>query len=189
VTKNEGLKKYLDYLHSGVFFAVFLNDFAIICRPPQFIARDNEHNLHNDSRSAIGWRDGYELHYLRGEYFEKDLWTKITSQTITASEVMQIEDVDQRTTAISMLKPEEMLAQLKATLIDTGSEGTQLYECKNFMGTGKTEYCMKMKDWSTPREFIEFVPPEIGKKHDAVFAQASAYGIPTEDYLLIKERG
>ena len=138
---------------------------------------------------------GGDFYYLRGENFDKALWNKIVKQRITAEEVMQIEDSDQRTIAISMLKPEEMLKQLKAELIDTGSEGTKLYECKDFMSTGKTEYCMVMKDWSTPRIFIEFVPPEIGIKRDAVFAQASAYkdahnnSLPEEDYLLIKDRG
>ena len=82
-----------------------------------------------------------------------------------------------------------MLKQLKAELIDTGVEGTKLYKCNNFMGTRRTEYCMVMKDWSTPRVFIEFVPPEVGKAKSAVHAQAAAFGIPDEDYLLITERG
>jgi hypothetical protein len=189
IIKHDDFKKYKKFLKSGVFYSVFLDGLAVVCGCPSFVARDAENNLHNDNRSAIAWPDGFELFYLQGEHFDKELWTKIISQTITAKEVMQIEDSDQRTIAISMLKPAELLKQLNAKIINTGSEGTKLYECQNFMGTGVTEYCMWMKDASTPREFIEFVPPEIGKQHDAVFAQASAFGIPVEDYLLISDRG
>ena len=181
--------EYVKYMKSGQFMGVYLDGLAVVCRRPQSVHRDEQLNLHSDSAPAIEWRDGYKLWFLKGEAFDEELWTKITTKTITASEVMKISDVDKRTIAISMLSPKEMLKQLKAVLIDTGSEGTRLYECKNFMDTGKTEYAMLMKDWSTPREFIEFVPPKIGKEKDAVFAQASAYGIPVEDYLAIKDRG
>ena len=147
--------------------------------------------LHSENGKSVEYADGWGLYTLRGVSFDSDveLYQKIVDKTITGKEVMQIQDVDKRTIAISMLKPDELLRQLNAILIDTGSEGTKLYECKNFMDTGKTEYCMLMTDWSTPRQFVEFVPPEIGAIRSAVHAQASAYGIPDEDYLTIKDRG
>jgi hypothetical protein len=55
------------------------------------------------------------------------------------------------------------------------------------MGTGRTEYCIWMKDASTDREFIEWTPPEIGKQGNAELCQAEAFGIPLEDWLLIKQ--
>jgi hypothetical protein len=157
--------------------------------PTPLIRIDGQNRFHSDTEPAIRWKGSLELYYLKGESFDKSLWDKIVGKTITSSAVMKISASDKRAIAISMLKPDEMLKQLKAELVDTGSEGTKLYRCNNFMDAGGTEYCMVMKDWSTPREFIEFVPPEIGEKGSAVLAQASAYGIPVEDYLLIKERG
>jgi len=106
---------------------------------------------------------------------------------------MKIGDIDKRTIAISMLAPGEMLKQLCATLIHTGIKGNRLYECPNFMDTGNTEYALVMDDASTPRQFIKFVPPEVGSKKDADFATASGYkdaegnSMPVEDYLLIEQ--
>jgi len=51
----------------------------------------------------------------------------------------------------------------------------------------QTEYCMVMQDASTDRVFLEWVAPEIGKQKDADLAQASAWGIPKEDYLLMEQ--
>jgi hypothetical protein len=51
------------------------------------------------------------------------------------------------------------------------------------MDTGTTQYCMKMKDASTPREFIEWVEPKIGSQKDADLCQATAFGISKELYL------
>ncbi|MDE2100923.1 MAG: hypothetical protein KGL39_26995 [Patescibacteria group bacterium] len=156
---------------------------------PTRAAFSEQNVLDYENGPAQEYSDGYAIYMLRGVRFDKEEYEKIVNKTITAKEVMQIEDVDKRTIAISMLSPEEMIKQLKMKLIDTGSEGTRLYECKNFMGTRKTEYAIRMTDWSTPREFIEFIPPEVGKVGSAVHAQASAYGIADEDYLLIKDRG
>lgn len=185
----EKWKQYKTYMKSGQFMGVYLDGLAVVCRRPVHVFRDEQLRLHSEMAPAIEWCDGYKIWFLHGESFEFELWQKIVSQEITAQEVMKIDDVDKRTIAISMLKPEEMLKQLKAKLIDTGSEGTKLYECKNFMGTRKTEFCMVMQDHSTPRVFIEFVPPAIGKKRSAVAAQAAAYGIPEDQYLNITEKG
>jgi carbamoylphosphate synthase small subunit len=61
------------------------------------------------------------------------------------------------------------------------------------MGTRRTEYALVMTDASTPRQFIKFVPPEVGKQGDADFATSSGYkdaegnSLPVEDYLLIEQ--
>jgi hypothetical protein len=151
--------------------------------PTPIVAIDEQNRFHSETVPAIRWKGGEEFYYLRGETFEKKLWQKIVSGKITATEVMQITDVDKRTIAISMLSPKEMLKQLNAALVDTGTKGTELYECANFMDTGDTEYCMLMKDASTPRMFIEFVPPEVGQKKSADLAQAEAMQLTVKEYL------
>lgn len=117
------------------------------------------------------------------KFDDEKLYWRIVNQEVTAEEVLKIRNSDERMAAISMLKPGELLKQMNAQLVHTGKKGTKLYECKNFMDTGETEYAMWMQDSSTPREFLEFVPPEIGKQKDADLCQASAWGIPLEDYL------
>ncbi len=157
---------------------------------PMPLTRFDAHNrFHCEDGPAVYWKGGHELYCLKDRIFDKALWQKIVSQDITAEEVMKINSADRRAIAISMLKHEEMLKQLDAELIDTGAEGTKLYRCSNFMGTGRTEYCMTMVDHSTPRVFLEFVPPQIGEKGDAVLAQAAAWGISKDEYLSIEARG
>jgi len=172
----------------GAGYRVEWEDTLYIVSTP-LVRIDTQNRFHSEDAPAIRWKGGKEFYYLRDESFDKPLWQKIVDKTITADEVMKIADSDKRAIAISMLKPEEMLKQLKAELIDTGAEGTKLYACKNFMGTRKIEYCMFMKDWSTDRTFIEFVPPAIGRKGSAVLCQAAAYGIPEDQYLAINDRG
>ena len=107
--------------------------------------------------------------------------------TLTAQEAMQIRNSEQRMVAIRYLRPDRLLKQLNAKLIHTGIKRTKLYEVPNFMDTGEAEYCMFMVDGSTPREFVEWVPPEIGKQADADLAQAHAWGLPKEDYLTLEQ--
>ena len=192
---NENDQKYLDYselllqaLEYGAGYRTEWEDTLYIV-PLPLVKIDDRNRFHSDANPAIRWKGGKELYYLQGVNFEKPLWEKITSQKITAKEVMQIRDSDQRTIAISMLRPDRLLKQLNAKLIDTGKKGTKLYRIDNFMDTGETEYCMWMRDWSTPREFIEFVEPEVGKSKDADLCQAHAFGVDLKEYLGCEARG
>jgi len=66
---------------------------------------------------------------------------------------------------------------LDAKLVDSQQDeiNTDLYIVEKYPDSGRTEYFMHMKDWATDREFIEWIPLEIGKEHDAAWAQAAAY--------------
>lgn len=196
---NEEDRKYLEFSklaleinELGVGYSFDFENTLHIAPRPTIIA-DEENRYHADFGPAISWKDGLELYYLRGEEFDKPLWTKIVEQKITAKEAMQIGDIDKRTIAISMLPSGEMLKQLHAKLIHTGIKGNRLYECQNFMDTGDTEYALVMTDASTPREFIKFTPSEIGKLGDADVATAAGYkdnegnSLPLEDYLAIEQ--
>jgi len=212
VTEYEGLKKYLDYLQSGVFFAIFLEGVAIVSRRPTAIRRDQNHSLDSDQLPAIEFRDGYKLWFLHGVAFEEPVWKKIISQELTLPELAKMNlGADQRAVAIQMLRPDRLLKQLGAVKIATGKKytklqdtygeddcakffpwslntPTELYEVKNFMDTSRTEYCMKMEHPSIKGKFyIEWVEPEIGKKADADLAQAHAFGMSIEQYLVASE--
>lgn len=184
----------MDAIEAGAGYRVEWEDVLYII-PTPLVLIDEQNRFHSDFAPAIRWKSGHAFYYLRGENFDKALWEKIVTQKITAKEVMQMEDIDKRTIAISMLKPGEMLKQLKAKLIHTGVKGNRLYECKNFMDTGKTEYALVMTDASTPREFIKFTPPDVGKQRDADVATAAGYqdaegnSMPLEDYLAIELEG
>ncbi len=208
ITEHEGLKKYLDYLKSGVFFAVFLNDFAIVCRRPKSVRRDISKNLDSDQLPAIEWRDGYKLWFLHGVAFEEPTWKRIVEQKMTLPELAKLNlGADQRAVAIQMLRPDRLLKEMKAKKIATGekyskllekfgedycaatfpwslNKPTELYQVDNFMDTGRTEYCMLMEHPSIKgKSYIEWVEPEVGKKADADLAQAHAFGISVKEYF------
>ena len=165
-------------------------DFVMVCERPKEIHRFDG-RLHYDHGPAIAW-EGYELFFLHGVRFEKDLYWKVVNQEITIDDILQnIPNADQRSVALVMANPQKFLEQANAKLVSAGvkptraKEPTKLYEVPNFMDTGETEFAMTMFCPSTGRPFLEWVPPEIGRQHDADLAQASAFGISKEQYLSI----
>jgi len=172
-------------LEGGLGYFFPMKDKLILVPMPRMIMVGE--TLHYDHGMAVQWKDGQGFYFLRGVKFDEDLYWKVVDRKLTAEETLLIKNSDQRMAAISMLRPDVLLKQMNAHLIDTGQKGTRLYEVKDFMGTGRTEYCMLMDDASTDRQFIEWTPPEIGKQGDAELCQAHAFGIPLEDWLLVTE--
>jgi hypothetical protein len=208
IVKEPKLAEYLKFMKSGAFMGIYLDGLAIVCRRPQAVRRDTNNDLDSDQLPAIEWRDGYKLHYLHGVYFEEPLWKKIISQDITLPELAKLDiGADQNAIAIQMLRPDRLLEQMKAVKIDTGKKysklleqfgedycaanfpwslnnPTELYEVKNFMDTGETEYCMLMEHPSIKgKQYIEWIEPEVGVKADADLAQAHAFGMTIEEYF------
>lgn len=143
--------------------------------------------LHYDHGKAVEWPNGTGYYFLRGVPFNQTLYEQITQFDIEAEEVLQIPNADRRAVALSMLRPDRLLAQLHAELIHTGIKGTKLYRVRNFMGTRRTEYCMVMDDTSSDRQFLEWVKPGVGRQGNADLCQARAFGIPLADYLTMDQ--
>jgi hypothetical protein len=140
--------------------------------------------LSYDHDRAVQYADGWGLYCLDGVNFEKEEWEKIVNQEFTLEELAKAEmGADKSAIAIKYLKPDLLLEQVEARLIHTGVKGTRLYEVDNFMNTGDTEYCMRMKHPSLETEYIEWVHPDVGIQKDADLAQARAFGITKKQYL------
>jgi hypothetical protein len=165
------------------------NDFVMVCERPEVIHLENG-RLHSDHEMAIHWPDGWGLYFLDGVRFEKNEWEKIVNQEFTLEELASSSmGSDKSAIAIKFLRPDRLLKHCKAKLIHTGIKGTKLYQVDNFMDTGSTQYCMRMKHPTIDREYIEWVKPDIGKQANADLAQCAAWRdkdgdmIPLEDYL------
>jgi hypothetical protein len=171
----------------NVGFIIPYKGVAFVSDKPTNIIWENA-RLSFDHDRAVQYADGWGLYCLDGVNFEKDEWEKIVNQSWTLEELAKAEmGADKSAVVIKYLKPDLLLEQVKAKLIHTGIKGTRLYEVKNFMDTGDTEYCMRMKHPSLETEYIEWVLPEIGKRGNADECQAYAFGVPLEDYLLAVE--
>jgi hypothetical protein len=163
-------------------------DVAHLVRKPIRLVRNANGRLHYDHGKAIEWADGKGFYYLNGVEFDEKTFTDIVEQKVTLETLGNITDADKRAVAVQMLKPELLLKQVNAKLINTGLKGTKLYEVKNFMDTGRTEYCMHMQHPSIKgTSYIEWVEPSIGKQANADLCQATAFGVPLEDYLAAVE--
>jgi hypothetical protein len=207
VNQNDNL--YLSYcdllfeaMQLGAGYRVEWEDTLYLC-PTPLVKIDNQNRFHSESEAAIGWEDK-KFYYLNGENFDHDVWKKITDGTITAEEVLKIEDSDQRSIAMGYLGAQEMLTALKAEFVNKGEKGNELYIVKNFMGTRQTKYGLLMTDASTPRKFFHFIewrvrngqdPTKMGYKvrenadHATawMFRDASNNPMAVEDYMLIKK--
>lgn len=94
------------------------------------------------------------------------------------------------------LTPAMVVEDLAARLLHTGIKGNRLYVCDQYPGTqGLVAYFLIMDDASTPRQFVKFVPPEIGEQGDADLATANGYrdaagnSLSLEQYLLMESEG
>jgi hypothetical protein len=104
---------------SNVGFIIPYKGIAFVSEAPTNISWRNG-VLHNDAGKSIEYGDGWGIYDLAGVTFPEDLWQKVTSGTLTAQELAVIDDVDQRRIAMTYLKGEDFIKQMKAELIDEG---------------------------------------------------------------------
>jgi len=109
-----------------IWSVVYFDEISIVSRKPK-IKQNQDQRLHSTNSPAVSFIDGYELFYINGISFEKELWEKITSKKITFKEVLDIADVDQRNQALMFVGDEERdkwLEYVKAEIIDTYEKQT-----------------------------------------------------------------
>jgi len=181
--KNDNYNKLKKLITSGIFSFIPLDDFCIICPLPDKILRLDE-KLHSDTQSAISWKDGYELYFLYGICFEKEIWGKIISRDITAKEILKFENIEQRMAALKFYGADNLLSELNAKLIDD-TAGYELYELDKIFS--QTAYFLKYSCPSTGRVYVSGIDPEVGKLGDAMAACAWKFGVEKNQYKLAAE--
>ncbi len=180
--------KYSELLSSYIEMSIdawavyYSKDIAIVSRKPN--VRREDGRLHSDQLPAVSFKDGYELYYLDGVHFEKDLWEKVVSQTMSFKEIMAIEISDQRTVALKY-NPEAVIKE-NAKLVHVDGRNNELYLIEGQELNEELEFpkiwFLKMK-CPTGRTFIEGVPPEEAEKNpDATAMQALLCDLTPSEY-------
>lgn len=142
--------------------------------------------LHSEARMAVEWDNGDGYYYLHGIEFTEDQHWRLMNDEFSVERLISISHADKRAAALSYFKPAALMKALDATLIDTGQKGTRLYRARSASLMMRTEaYFMLMDDASTDRQFVEWVPPAVGRLGDAELCQAKAFGITLEEWLSI----
>jgi hypothetical protein len=154
---------------------------AICSDRPTKVAVDNEGRLHSTNGQAIEYSDGWGISALWGVRFDKDLHEKITSRAVSAAEVLQIKNIEQRMAALEFLGAESVIDALDSELLHKSDKGNLLYSVK---GIGdELNYFLKYSCPSTARQYVSFVPPEVGAQKDADAAMAWKFSISKRQYL------
>jgi len=118
--------KYSELLNSYIEMAIdawavyYSPNIAIVSRKPE-IKRNNEGRLHSLNSPAVLFKDGYEIHYINGIYFPKEMFEKLTKHEMSFEEILAIVDVDQRNQAMRFVgdkEREKFLKHVKAEVID-----------------------------------------------------------------------
>src|SRR3990167_5778284 len=91
-------------------------------------------------------------------FFPLDLCKRILRHEINAKEILQIENQEQRMTALWLYSPEKLIEELEAKKISNNDRGDELYEIKGLVA--ESVKLAKYKDWSTDRVYVDFVLPE-----------------------------
>ena len=178
---------YLEQVNGGI-----LSDTEVhLVRKPIRLVRNNEGRLHYDHGKAVEWEDGTGYYYLDGVELPEKIFNRVVNNETTADDMLSGElNSDQRAVVLRYLKPELLIKQLVAELINEGKSGTKLYEVKDF---GKkvsqqtdmddeelensTEYFMLMKHPSLETFYIEWVNPDTVKENNSAdYCQAVAFG-------------
>ena len=118
--------KYSELLNSYLEMAIdawavyYSDDIAIVSRKPEI--KRNNGRLHSTNSPAVLFKDGYEIHYINGVYFPKELFEKLTQYKMSFAEILAIVDVDQRNQALRFVGDKErdkFLEHVKAEVLDT----------------------------------------------------------------------
>lgn len=141
--------------------------------------------LHHDSLPVVEYKDGYSLYSLDATTFEKELFKKVISKTMSFTNIMKIKNADQRAVALKY-NPEAIINE-GAILVDSDNRNNELYlvegkEINKLTDHPKMWY-LKMK-CPTGRVFIEAVPPDFANKYpSASICQAELCGLTLAEYL------
>lgn len=177
---NADYIRYADFLKKGVWSIQYFTNFVVICKLPKRVRLDDQNRLHSMAGSAIVWRTPDVTNYfIHGVSFPDDLYNKIKDGTITAKELLTIQNQEQKAAAIREVGFDKLIQALgdKARCIDIGRKRikqngewvtleNELYQISGlFRFDMKTVKC---RCTSTDRIFYIDVPPEMENANEAM---------------------
>jgi hypothetical protein len=115
--KTKELQRYADCV-VDICCGYFIDKVCVVLRKPTVVLNDAV-RLHSETQPAVYWESSKGFYYLNGIKFEKNLWERVVSRTMKFDEILDIEDVDQRTIAMQYGDMWEFLKHVKGVEIDT----------------------------------------------------------------------
>ena len=149
--------------------------------PNPLIQLDSKFGYHSTEKAAIKFSDNYQIYYLYGIRFEKELWENVKEKRLTAREILQVSNIEQRYIALMLYEPKRLLEELDAKLISK-TKRNELYSISSIL-RNKDLKLLKYLCPSTNREYVKFVPDNF---IDADEAQAWSFQIKKEEYEILE---
>ena len=176
-----------DFFESAAYDAIFLKGLAVVCAPPSLISRDEQNRLSSITGPSIEWRDGYKLWRINGVRFEEELHRKVTSEEMTAKEILGIEVIDQRVVALKLRGAEKLLEELDAKKLHASARGNTLYRLDDCFPDFPKAYFLHYKCPSTGRVYVDGVDPEVAESTlDADSCMAWKHHLTPEQYGVLR---
>ena len=195
---NENDRLYLEYCELliqaneyGMGYRVEWED-TLHLVPAPLVKIDTQNRFHSDTMPAIRWKDGAAFYYLAGVHFEDALWSKVVSARMTFSEILTIENTEQRLQAMHY-NPNALVSE-NPKLVHKSERGNELYLIEH---SQVNEIYDAPKVWllgfidpskkAPNNKMYEEVSPEMAAENpDADFIQASHLGLSLRDYRLLE---
>ncbi len=190
-------------------------EFCIVSDFPEILTKDEQNRPHNKYGPSHRWRDGFEIYHLDGVRLPKELWEKITSKKLTAADLANITDIDQRVVAQKYgLSIKDFIESLDATLLNEGANRhylrdikqrtikrlmvkedlelanvtihNKLYKTDFFKGQG-TKYFLVYNDPSTDDQYFSFCTQGVEKYgEDADAVMGWKHHMTKKEYLSLE---
>jgi hypothetical protein len=176
---KEDFTRYSNMMMRGIWHASFFKDVAILCSTPKKTKKDDQGRLHSVSEAALQWKDDQNDYFIHGVMFEEDLWEKVTKRELKIKEMLQIQNIEQRHTAIQLYGYNTLIDEIDAELMNRSKRGNELYLLNNSLIRGRSIKLLKYKCPSTDRIYFSFVPDDM---HFADNAMAWKFNLTPKEY-------
>ena len=186
IINDKNFNKFLKLIRSNIFEMVQLDGLCVVCGLPKELYRDKENRLHNDTgKPAISWSDGYEIYFLHGVSFDKELYRKVIDRKLTGEEIMSIQNIEQRMIALKYADSEIMLNSLNGKMINKSDRGNELWLIEDFQSFPKA-YFLRYTCPSTGRIYVSGVDPDFAEGKTADECMAWKFRLTLQNYIEMK---
>lgn len=96
-TIPEDIKRYIEFLSKGIFYAVFKSDKALICMFPKQISLDKDNDFHSTKEASILWHDGSCKYFIHGLRYDKELFNKVKDLNLTKEQINNADPIEELT--------------------------------------------------------------------------------------------
>lgn len=164
IQTTENFEKMKDFLMTGIYDQIQLNDVCIICEHPEYVHWDTEGRLHCVDGYSIKWKDDFSLCSWHGVVVPSKL--VFFPEMITKEDLNKEDNAEVRRCFQEKLGEERFAELLETEVIDSTTDLSgrplQLVRTKEAdpVAGEKINYIV-VQDHSTPRKYWICVPPEF----------------------------